>query len=747
MKNSIKYFGFLLLGASVLVSCSDEFLEEKQNYDATGQDVYNYYVGAKGRINDLYGWCLPNVADMDWQYPSAGAADDAGKSTEEYTGFSKFVDGETTPLNSATTTNEVPDYFGGSNMDNVQNAVYGAVRNINNAIEGIEASTLTQEQKNELLGQAYFFRAWTYYKMVKWYGGVPIVTKVLETNQSSFTQRSSAKACIEFIVDDLNKSAELLKPFTTNGGWESSENYGRVTSGTALALKGRVLTLWCSPLFNRAKDTERYKSAYETMKADMATINACGYGLYGEGNPGMNGSTFANMFATSTKNPEAVFFTLFNTLVDFSGYADNVKHNRWERAIRPSNTGGGGYSASQMMVDLFPMSDGKAPASYTAYSKLPASTITYEKEYPFMDRDPRFYRTFAFPGFRWAYKTGGNGDATAMDPHNPSYDKGANYVLWNYNWFYNGDILDENNNSYRGADNMSKTSGVMVRKKSDDADVNAAVYDYRPDGQGAKNGGYAVPFCSAAPLIEMRYAEVLLNLAEVACFAGHTDESYDILKRIRQRAGYTGDCGLTISSDEATCMSAILYERQIEFAYEGKRFDDMRRWMLFDGGAELPEGAPSSWLPTGWGSNTCSWLGFKQFNGQRRESFMYQVNWKNVNEYSIESARQDYDKDPLLEYLNEKEETRPAGVDLRQDLTQQLTELKEWYQKYLVYTQRPGDDRNSDYTKRYIKFLPKYYFLGFKQGVSAHNQGLSQTIGWEDYNNGGAMGTFDPLAE
>ena len=65
MKNRIKYFVFLLFGASALASCSDAFLEEKQNYDATGQDVYNYYVGAKGRINDLYGWCLPNVNNLE----------------------------------------------------------------------------------------------------------------------------------------------------------------------------------------------------------------------------------------------------------------------------------------------------------------------------------------------------------------------------------------------------------------------------------------------------------------------------------------------------------------------------------------------------------------------------------------------------------------------------------------------------------------------------------------------------------
>ena len=740
MKKAIKYFSFGLVSALAFSACSDSFLEEKQNYEAVGQDVYNYYVGAKGRINDLYSFCLPNVSSMDWRYTSAGGSDDAGKSTEEHSSFSQFVDPEIT-FSSMSNTNPVPDYYDGGGTDNVRNNPWGTIRNINNAINGVENSTLSEEQKNELLGQAYFFRAWTYYKLVKWYGGVPIVKTVVDSGDALIS-RSSAKACFDFIIEDLNKSAELLKPFTANGGW-SSADYGRVTSGTALALKGRVLTLWFSPLFNRAKDTERYKAAYETMKADMTTIDACGYGLYGEGNPGTNASTFANMFATVGKNPEAVFVTLYNTLVDFSGYADKVKHNRWERDIRPGNTktkpgDGNGLTPSKMMIDLFPMADGKLPKGYTAYSKLQTSSYDYDERYPFFNRDPRFYRTFAFPGFRWAYTAGGYGDATAIDPHNPSYNGGADYVLWNYVWYYGGDPLDENETSYRGADNIAKPGGAYVRKKSDDADVNAALYDYRPDGQGASNGAYAVPFCSAAPYMEMRYAEVLLNLAEVACFAGHMDESYAILKRIRQRAGYTGDCGLTISNDEATCMSAILYERQIEFAYEGKRFDDMRRWMLYDGGAQQPQGAPASWTPTGWGGNTCSWLGFKPFNGQRRENFIYRV----AKSYTVDATLETYDKDPIGDVA------RPAGVDLRNaDLTSQLNTLKDWYEANLTYMKRPGDGRYSDLTLKYITYKPQYYFLGLKQSVSAHNKGLQQTIGWEDYNNSGAMGTFDPLAE
>ena len=47
----------------------------------------------------------------------------------------------------------------------------------------------------------------------------------------------------------------------------------------------------------------------------------------------------------------------------------------------------------------------------------------------------------------------------------------------------------------------------------------------------------------------------------------------------------------------------------------------------------------------------------------------------------------------------------------------------------------------------FVTFLPKYYFIGFTQGAMNRNINLPQTIGWENTNQGGANGTFDPLAE
>lgn len=107
-------------------------------------------------------------------------------------------------MTSQTGNNPVPDYFEGTKGDPITSA-YGRIRNINDVIAGVEGSTLSQEEKNELLGQVYFFRAWCYYNLVKWYGGVPIITEVQEPVETSVVPRSSAKDCFDFICDDLEK--------------------------------------------------------------------------------------------------------------------------------------------------------------------------------------------------------------------------------------------------------------------------------------------------------------------------------------------------------------------------------------------------------------------------------------------------------------------------------------------------------------------------------------------------------------
>ena len=724
-------FSAALMAALGLSSCSDQFLEDKQNFDNVTSEVYNDYAGASGRVLDLYWWILPDPnSDANWKYPCTGKADGISKSTEEYSGFGLFVNpqAELSVLGS----NKVPDYFH-NQSNNIRESVWGRIRNCNDVIAGISGSSLTEEQKNELLGQAYFLRAWCYYSMVKWYGGVPIVTKVQDPVESSFVPRSTTKACIEFICNDLDIAADMLRAKTTNGGW-NGDNYGRVTTASAMALKGRVLLLWASPLFNRANDESRWAAAYEYIKESIKDINACGNHLYTTGN-NINGSDFAKMF-TVIQNPEMVFGTLHNMKQD----DDTKKNNNWERFIRPKNTTGQGLEASAMFVDMFPMKDGKRPRGLNTYKKLNESEDEANiKDYPFMNRDPRFYRTFAMPGFRWAY----TGDPVPADAFNPSYNSGKDYVLWNYVWYADPeDVNDPESGNAYGADNLLKNrKGVYVRKRSNDGDISEPLYSFNATYD---NGGFAY---SAAPWMEIRYAEVLLNYAEAACGAGHMGEAVEQLKLIRQRVGYSGDCGLqeNLSTDQAACMSAVLYERQIELAYEGKRFDDLRRWMLFDGGTDKVDGAPASWTLTGWGGNTCTWLGFTELNkNQCRDNMEFRLN---DTKYGVGGTTGDTDSDPLLKAGVE----RPKGIDFRKEISDeegnQLTQLQEFYNEHFVRKEKKGDAYATNKDPLYIKFLPRYYFLGFSQSALNNCKGIEQCIGWEDSNNGGSNGTFDPLAE
>ena len=68
------------------------------------------------------------------------------------------------------------------------------------------------------------------------------------------------------------------------------------------------------------------------------------------------------------------------------------------------------------MVDLFPMADGKRPTEAGAY--------TYNSKLFFLNRDPRFYRTFAFPGTEWRFV----GDIDVTE-HTVPYGSGTEYLM------------------------------------------------------------------------------------------------------------------------------------------------------------------------------------------------------------------------------------------------------------------------------------------------------------------------------
>jgi hypothetical protein len=83
----------------------------------------------------------------------------------------------------------------------------------------------------------------------------------------------------------------------------------------------------------------------------------------------------------------------------------------------------------------------------------------------------------------------------------------------------------------------------------------------------------------------MRYAELLMNYGECANETGDASDALNVLYQIRARAniqpGSSGNYGVTAAS-QADIRTAFMNERMVEFAFEGFRFNDLRRWKRFD---------------------------------------------------------------------------------------------------------------------------------------------------------------------
>lgn len=109
---------------------------------------------------------------------------------------------------------------------------------------------------------------------------------------------------------------------------------------------------------------------------------------------------------------------------------------------------------------------------------------------------------------------------------------------------------------------------------------------------------------SGVHIYDFRYAELQLNLAECYAVTNQIDLCKQTIGKLRARVGIPSDnnYGLdTYVTDRASALAACLRERQVELAFEGKRYWDIWRWMLYDGGQ-----GENMQLST---TNTCSFLG------------------------------------------------------------------------------------------------------------------------------------------
>ena len=498
----------------------------------------------------------------------------------------------------------------------------------------------------------------------------PILTDVEE----NAIPRSSTSESIKQITADLDSAISMLP-----GKYTSTADWGRITSGAAAALKGRVLLTWASPLFNRNDQEARWAEAYQANAEAKTLLEENGFGLYKVGNLA-NGEAWGKMFlAEGSANPEGVMVFGFNNM---AAEGNGTKNSGWEQAVRPRQiNGNGSVSPTLEAMEAFPMKDGKMIGDAS-------SAYTYDLQTFYKNRDPRFYQTFVYNGAPWPY--GG-------DP---------NYKHWTYVWKKDAASTQFN----ASTETAANASGIYVKKASN------------PTASSTSNGSNFSQ--SGTDYMEIRFAEVLLNLAECEIGTNRLNEGIEHIKEIRERAGVEnldGDYGLSAArGDRDKLFAAVLNERRVEFAYEAKRFWDLRRWLLFDDTY-----------------GTVSRLGMEELNGTRRHGVIVSVKTSETGADYVGT------ENPFLPrsngtypLINRNPATYPDGIA---DYNAYLDYL---YTNYFEVSVKDDLDRTNATPSWTFKWYPEYYFFGLNQTILSTSPYLEQTKGWDSLNG---MGTFDPL--
>ena len=88
---------------------------------------------------------------------------------------------------------------------------YTGLRIVNRVINGVDkVQSITDEQKQKLLGQAYFLRAYFYFEVIKRYGGMPIFDALWGASDNFDLPRKTYQESNKWMQTDLDKAIEYL---------------------------------------------------------------------------------------------------------------------------------------------------------------------------------------------------------------------------------------------------------------------------------------------------------------------------------------------------------------------------------------------------------------------------------------------------------------------------------------------------------------------------------------------------------
>lgn len=408
---------------------------------------------------------------------------------------------------------------------------------LNNADECPEKGTDTY---NQLMGEAYYFRAWYYYTMFVDYGCLAWVDKPLDPDISvMMLPRESRTFITDKILKDLDSAIELMTE-------RNNSSTMRLHKDVARTLKSEVALFEATwEKYHYAKEKDKAEKFYDTTlneselkakiddyltQAIIAAKEVCGRGVWQIYNTGNVSNDYRVIFETAnlSTNPEILWFKMYD--------GDQIGNS----VTRYLNTGGGNIGITASLVDDYLTIDGRP---FVGEERKNAKR-NYPDELQPTKRDPRLAQTVALPGQR-------------MQPEKA----GTPYTVQWPSLAGDGSAFGTNVTGY-----------VMLKHVQ---------IDY--------TGDFISEFKGSTPAIQFRYADVLLNYAEALAEqngAANADKIKEVLHPLRERAGMPDvdfDREYNTESDYPFCnldkyVQAVRRERRIEKALEGSRLSDILRW-------------------------------------------------------------------------------------------------------------------------------------------------------------------------
>lgn len=459
---------------------------------------------------------------------------------------------------------------------------YSYIRDLNYFLTEIPSiEILNEEEKNELLGETYFLRAFAYFGLVKRYGGVPIITEYQEYTDNVDdlkVPRNTEKETWDFVISECDKAIERL-PLSRNGN-----DARRATRWMALALKSRA-ALYAASI---AKYGDQVTLEGPAVKAGYVGIDASEadryYQLCMDASKKIMDSDRFGLFRPTPSSPEEAVENLMAMFQDPNiapeesimiwGYDEPGRAHAIDFWLNPSQTADGALYPGRMNPVL------EFVDCYESYSNPghDAPIVTTEdgdindyngynanKEYLHFDnaydifegKDARLWATVVLPFTEWKGQTI-RIQAGYIQPDGVPVieaDKASIEVEGQVYHTFGADAWTE----YSGFDQSNLTrmtrTGFSFKKFLSPKTVE-------------NNGTIGV---STQDWVEFRYAEILLNYAEavIESNSGDKEIATEALNATRFRAGHTEKIPLTIEN--------VQRERRVELAFENKRYWDLIR--------------------------------------------------------------------------------------------------------------------------------------------------------------------------